>query len=264
MKRLNKLIYLGIAISVILFFVSFFLGISEYNTIKFDIWFTQLKAVLPLRYCSYYILFVSFLLIVLRLIKRGKAVNYFHNRKVLCGVIIAFLIGLLSTALVPYLSYEEDAYTNLSSVKDEPSSEYKDFFPYYDTMNDLSKVNATFCKYSEYQVFSNKYIHIQNSTDPIDGDEISPLYDVEYFSSDSKIMMEQYALEKPGFADSETHHLNDISYTVYQTDDYVEIRIIDDDSFYSFSVTDFYAVDDVSDLEKVSIEQYLYLKSYKE
>lgn len=261
MKNVNKyilpLLYL---LSFTLFIISFVLCISEFNTIKLYAAFTQIKFILPIRYSSYLIFIISSLyccynIFIYKHILRENIKSAIV--KIIAGISI---ISLLLTILIPLFSYNQhEEYNDIFGNEKYVSDEYVKFFPCNEKIINNSKSNETIYSYGEYKIFSSKYVHIQNSSADM---ENSAVYDVEFFSSNDKVMMFQYLSEKLTGNNRVVCKSGNLTYTLVEEDDCTEIIIKDENVYFSLYVSDF---DDVisnkDELVNIAINQYNYLKN---
>ena len=162
---------------------------------------------------------------------------------------ILFVVGIAVSGVaigttIP-VSYEtavfDEHYADIMLDDEEAikiNPEYKQFFPYYDDFYEY--VGAEFnYSYSRCEIPRAVYVHIQNFS----WYEDDALYDVEYFETTDRTLLDQYDLQKgvPVYFDNETivypegvtKAIGDIEYLIHQHKNYYEIRIINEKSYFS-------------------------------
>lgn len=192
---------------------------------------------------------------------------------------ILFVIGIIISGIVIgatiCVSYEtaifDEHYADIMLEDEEAikiDSEYKQFFPYYNDL--LEYVGADFnYVYSRCEIPQAVYIHIQNFS----WYENDVFYDVEYFETDDNGLIGQYKLQKtvPGFFDDETlvypegvtKTIDNMQYLIYQHKNYYEIRIVNDNSYFSIVFKDFNEMIEIDEatFTETAMKQYELMQS---
>lgn len=253
MRKQKKFLILILApffIGIMLFVFSFFLNISEFNSTNF----TQLQLVCALRNISICFFVISIIFFFCFIFFKTK---YNKNNERIIGITNVLLLTIsLGVSIISVITQYDvtEEYYNILNENNIIADSYKEFFPYYNKMVEVAAPEEINYSYGNYQLFSNRYIHVQNEYST---DVKSPLYDVEYFSSNNKTMMYQYYAEKNNHNNGIYHTESSIDYTEYVGQNYYEIRIVNDKSFYSFYVSDFDVIsNDADELKKTALQQY--------
>ena len=192
---------------------------------------------------------------------------------------ILFMSGLLTVALslglTICISYDtaifDEHYADITLSDEEAikiDSEYKAYFPFYDDLYETVGTEFNYT-YSRCEIPDAVHIHIQNSS----WYENDIFYDVEYFETEENSLINQYSLQKgvPVFY-SETPHvypegvaktIDGIDYLIYQYDNYYEIRVINETSFFSIVLSDFKKMITISEAEftDLAMQQYELVQS---
>ncbi len=191
---------------------------------------------------------------------------------------ILFVLGILtatvSVALTVFISYNtaifDEHYANIMlSNKDSVKidDEYKVYFPFYDNLYEYVGTEFNYT-YSRCEIPEAVHIHIQNFS----WYENDVLYDVEYFETEETSLINQYSLQKGVpvvygetpfvYPKGIEKTICDIEYFVYQYDNYYEIRIVDEISFFSIVLTEFDQMVELGEAEftELAIQQYELVK----
>ncbi len=192
---------------------------------------------------------------------------------------ILFMSGLLTVALslglTICISYDtaifDEHYADITLSDEEAikiDNEYKAYFPFYDDLYETVGTEFNYT-YSRCEIPDAVHIHIQNSS----WYENDIFYDVEYFETEENSLINQYSLQKgvPVFY-SETPHvypegvaktIDGIDYLIYQYDNYYEIRVINETSFFSIVLSDFEKMITISEAEftDLAMQQYELVQS---
>lgn len=237
-------------IGIVLLITSFFLNISEFDSNNF----TQLQFICAFRIIS--ICFITISIISFFSYIFYNLLNKKINKNAVQIVIIFSLIFSIIISIINIMTkynVTEDYY-NIINDENLICDNYEDYFPYYNKMTQFADIDEINYSYGNYQLFSNNYVHVQNGYTT---EQESPLYDVEYFSSNNRLMLFQYTNEKNNRDNGKKCIDGSIEYIEYMDEDFFEIRIVSDKSFYSFYVYDFDIIsNDIEELTKTAISQY--------
>lgn len=192
---------------------------------------------------------------------------------------ILFMSGLLTVALslglTICISYDtaifDEHYADITLSDEEAikiDNEYKAYFPFYDDLYETVGTEFNYT-YSRCEIPDAVHIHIQNSS----WYENDIFYDVEYFETEENSLINQYSLQKgvPVFY-SETPHvypegvaktIDGIDYFIYQYDNYYEIRIVNETSYYSIVLQEYNHMVELSEAEftDLAMQQYELVQS---
>lgn len=244
----------GITSAILLLF-TFVVGISrysvalvEYNSNTFNS-FSELhhipviEALFPV--CAVLTAFfaLAFIIALKRDVLKGKRFWLFF--------IIGIVFSGVAMGTTISISYEtaifDECYADIILPEEEAikvAPEYKRFFPYYDDFYEY--VGAEFnYSYSRCEIPQAVYVHIQNFS----WYENDALYDVEYFETDDNQLLYQFSFQKgvPVYFENEnivypeglTKTIDGIEYLIHQHENYYEIRIINDTTYFSIVLKDF-------------------------
>ena len=252
LKRIKTASFIIMLVSMVLFVLSLVLNISDISS--YD---THLMCILPIRYCSYCLFAVAVILLIFYYSYINKSNE--NIKKSVAIILIASLIGVVLSITVPFLNYSSFEY-GYDIFEDEHSidEQYIKHFPYYEKMVGINQSNDdVIYLYEEHSVLGTKYLHIQNM---LGLGNSSPLYNVEYFETNSNIMFYQFENEKKLLGECKTLKYNGVEFDEYKNENHYEIRIKKDDSLYSFYVSNFYNISNSdNDLIEKAINEYLIL-----
>ena len=185
-----------------------------------------------------------------------------------------FILGLLSVALslglTICISYDtaifDEHYADITLSDEEAikiDNEYKVYFPFYDDL--YKSVGTDFhYTYTRCEIPDAVHIHIQNFS----WYENNVIYDVEYFETEKSSLINQYSLQKgEPVVYSETPYvhpegivktIDGIDYFIYQHDNYYEIRIVNETSYFSIVLQVFDHMVELSEAEftDLAMQQY--------
>lgn len=189
-----------------------------------------------------------------------------------------YIVGLLIVAIAIcstiLISYEnaifDEKHANIA-LSDEDAikidDEYKVYFPYYDNLYEYVGTEFNYI-YSRCEISNAIHIHIQNFS----WYENDVLYDVEYFETNDNSLINQYSLQKSApivyednslaYPGGVTKSINDMEYLIHQYENYYEIRIVNESSYFSIVLKDFDKMIEVSEAEftEVAMQQYELVK----
>lgn len=189
-----------------------------------------------------------------------------------------YIIGLLIVAIAIcstiLTSYEnaifDEKHANIM-LSDEDAikidDEYKVYFPYYDKLYEYVGTEFNYA-YSRCEISNAVHIHIQNFS----WYENDVFYDVEYFETKNNSLINQYSLQKSApivykdnslaYPGGVTKSINDMEYLIHQYENFYEIRIVDETSYFSIVLKDFDKMIEVSETEftEVALQQYDLIK----
>lgn len=168
---------------------------------------------------------------------------------------ILFMSGLLTVALslglTICISYDtaifDEHYADITLSDEEAikiDNEYKVYFPFYDALYEYVGTEFNYT-YSRCEIPDAVHIHIQNFS----WYEDDVLYDAEYFETKDNLLLNQYSLQKGApviygedsiaYPEGVTKTKNGVEYLIHQYENYYEIRIIDEISYFSIVLRDF-------------------------
>lgn len=161
------------------------------------------------------------------------------------------LMAVVSVGLTICISYEtaifDECYADITLSDEEAikiDNEYKVYFPFYDALYEYVGTEFNYT-YSRCEIPDAVHIHIQNFS----WHEDDVLYDAEYFETKDNLLLNQYSLQKGApviygedsiaYPEGVTKTKNGVEYLIHQYENYYEIRIIDEISYFSIVLRDF-------------------------
>lgn len=191
---------------------------------------------------------------------------------------ILFIVGLLIVAisfgLTTCISYEtaifDECYADITLSDEEAikiDNEYKVYFPFYDALYEYVGTEFNYT-YSRCEIPDAVHIHIQNFS----WYEDDVLYDTEYFETKDNLLINQYSLQKGAsviygedsiaYPEGVTKTKNGVQYLIHQYENYYEIRIIDEISYFSIVLKDFDEMIEIGEEEftDLALQQYELVK----
>lgn len=213
---------------------------------------------------------VTFALAFIIVLKKGKI-----NGKRF-WILFAFCIVIVNAVIVTTIcvSYKtaifDEHYSDMTLSGEETikiDDEYKVYFPYYDNLYEYVGTEFNYT-YSKCEIPKAAHIHIQNFS----WHENDMLYDVEYFETEDNWLIYQYSLQKNvpviygegtlAYPEGVTKTVGDMEYLIYQYENYYEIRIINDISYFSIVLRDFDNMIEINEYEftELAMQQYELVK----
>ncbi len=258
-------ITLGVS-SLILLLFTIVVGISQYGLVltEYDsIDFSELhyypiiRTLFPICCILTLIFFIAFVLSLKNEIMNGKR---FWIVFIISAIL--FVTIIISTIFISYrTAIFEDYHTNIMLDDDEAikiDSEHKHLFPYYDKILEYGGTNLYY-SYNRCEIPQAVYIHVQNNL--WDANDVT--YDVEYFKTDDEGLLSQYKLQKatPIYFDGTNaifplgtqEEYEDINFTLYQCENYYEIRVINASAYYSIVFKNFNEMTEVNKNEFITV-----------
>ena len=268
-------IVLGIAIIVLLNF-TMLVGLSQFGLVLADygnmIGFSELhhlpviQALTPVCLVSTAVFVVAIIIV-----QKNGIVN---SRNFWILFIVGLLIVAISFGLTICISYEtaifDECYADITLSDEEAikiDNEYKVYFPFYDALYEYVGTEFNYT-YSRCEIPDAVHIHIQNFS----WYEDDVLYDVEYFETKDNLLLNQYSLQKGApviygedsiaYPEGVTKTKNGMEYLIHQYENYYEIRIIDEISYFSIVLRDFDKMVKISEEEftDLALQQYELVK----
>ena len=268
-------IVLGIAIIVLLNF-TMLVGLSQFGLVLADygnmIGFSELhhlpviQALTPVCLVSTAVFVVAIIIV-----QKNGIVN---SRNFWILFIVGLLIVAISIGLTTCISYEtaifDECYADITLSDEEAikiDNEYKVYFPFYDALYEYVGTEFNYT-YSRCEIPDAVHIHIQNFS----WYEDDVLYDVEYFETKDNLLLNQYSLQKGApviygedsiaYPEGVTKTKNGMEYLIHQYENYYEIRIIDEISYFSIVLRDFDKMVKISEEEftDLALQQYELVK----
>lgn len=245
-------ILLGISSSILLVF-TIIVGTSRYGLVLAEyggtLGFSELHYT-PVIYALFPIcvgLTVVFITLFLLCFKHSLDRHKYSWIVFIVGLIITITV-IISTIFISYETAIFDEHRTDYSLSDEESiridPKYKEYFPYYDLLYENVGTEFNY-RYYRCEIPQAVHIHIQNFS----WYENDMLYDAEYFKSNNNSLFLQYSAQKniPVIFTEETQvypkgttkTLENTEYIIYQYNNYFEIRILDNNSFFSIVIKDF-------------------------
>lgn len=244
---------IGLTSAVLLIF-TLVVGLSRYGLVLVEynssmLGFSELhhlpviQALFPLCAVLTVIFAIALVIVIKKDVTNGKRFwILFAVGIAVSGVAIGTTIPVSYETAVFDEHYADIMLDDEEAIKINP--EYKQFFPYYDDFYEY--VGAEFnYSYSRCEISQAVYVHIQNFS----WYEDDALYDVEYFETTDRTLLDQYDLQKgvPVYFDNETivypegvtKTIGDIEYLIHQHKNYYEIRIINEKSYFSMVFKEF-------------------------
>lgn len=234
-----------------IFFVSFMLNLSSFTSFS-----SNLKIILPLRFTSYCLVAFSVIFFVVFFLLK----NTVKSKKICIYLLVVELISIVISISVPLFNFSSYEYGyDMFEENHSIDKRYNEYFPYYDKMTELNNGNEdVIYLYEEYNIFGTTYIHIQNT---MDLGYTAPLYDIEFFRTNDKLLLLQFNSEKTSFDENVyIQNYNGIDYQLSKNSNSYEIRINNDNMLYLFYVSDFdYVSNDLADLINKAVDEYMFL-----
>ncbi|MBR5203235.1 MAG: MerR family transcriptional regulator [Clostridia bacterium] len=268
-------IVLGIAIIVLLNF-TMLVGLSQFGLVLADygnmIGFSELhhlpviQALTPVCLVSTAVFVVAIIIV-----QKNGIVN---SRNFWILFIVGLLIVAISFGLTICISYEtaifDECYADITLSDEEAikiDNEYKVYFPFYDALYEYVGTEFNYT-YSRCEIPDAVHIHIQNFS----WYEDDVLYDVEYFETKDNLLLNQYSLQKGApviygedsiaYPEGVTKTKNGMEYLIHQYENYYEIRIVDEISYFSIVLRNFDKMVKISEEEftDLALQQYELVK----
>ena len=268
-------IVLGITIIVLLNF-TMLVGLSQFGLVLADygnmIGFSELhhlpviQALTPVCLVSTAVFVVAIIIV-----QKNGIVN---SRNFWILFIVGLLIVAISIGLTTCISYEtaifDECYADIILSDEEAikiDNEYKVYFPFYDALYEYVGTEFNYT-YSRCEIPDAVHIHIQNFS----WYEDDVLYDTEYFETKDNLLLNQYSLQKGApvihdedsiaYPEGVTKTKNGVDYLIHQYENYYEIRIIDEISYFSIVLRDFDKMVKISEEEftDLALQQYELVK----
>lgn len=249
--------------------LSFFrntLVLSEYSQTSFS----ELIYYSPLTLVIIFCVFVSAFFIVLGILLHIKPSILLKKKQlvVVCSTILVSALFITIVGAIYSISSAkqiERSKNVFDFVEEQPNeeipSEYEFVLPFLTDINDYYSFKTISTK-------DAKYLHTQNYGS---NEKSMIVYDVEFFKSENRSLLQQYVLQKTEPAvksgsnltlKGETKVVEGVKCIAYQQDNYLQIRIIENDNYFSIVFDNLYTVSDctVTDFEKIAVEIYLSLR----
>lgn len=273
-RRVNNTKYeitLGVT-SVILLIFTAVVGLSRFGLVLAEygnmIEFSELhhlpviQALTPVCLILTVAFAIGFIFVYKKGVENGKAFWILY--------IVGILIVIIAICSTIFISYEKAIFderradiefSNEEAIKID--DEYKKYFPYYDDIYEYVGVEFNYF-YSRCEISDAVHIHIQNFS----WYENDVLYDVEYFETKDNLLINQYSMQKGvpviynggslAYPGGVTKTINDMEYLIHQYENYYEIRIIDEVSYFSIVLKEFDEMKEVSESEftEIAMKQY--------
>ncbi len=271
MNRQRKMYLATAIIYAILFFAFLFVGYSlNITEIKDSCFYNYTKLEYTIIFINLALVFVVFALINLLFCFITKNTTNSKNSK-LCYILllVALAVGVLISLFIPMKSLNEvnispDLDSDADNVQIE--SKYENYFPFYKDFQRLSNGKGiSDFGYSETEVQSNKYVHISNGL----MNENNSSYDVQYFSSNCSFVTGIYsnsvATKSDFYKDKKfsTGVYGGINYSIYESNDYFELRIVDNNKVFSMFLKSYNDFTEYNKAEfiKLAVKQYKLIKA---
>lgn len=174
----------------------------------------------------------------------SKKTYFINSKKYIVTFMLSIVLIVAVSCTTVFFSYKTvviDKYHDdimNETVPTELETKYSPYFPYYADFTRFAD-NAVYYSYSRYAISDAEYIHVQNYTT----NESNVLYDTEYFFSENEGLLNQYSLQKiypivytgAGIVrPQETVNVyENTEYLLYLATDYYEIRIVNENSYFS-------------------------------
>lgn len=268
-------IVLGITSAVLLIFTAvvglsrFGLVLAEYGSM---VGFSELHHLPVIQALTPVCLILTVAFSISLIIVHRKGVD--NGKSFLMLYIIGLLIVAIAICSTILTSYEnaifDEKHANIM-LSDEDAikidDEYKVYFPYYDKLYEYVGTEFNYT-YSRCEISNAVHIHIQNFS----WYENDVFYDVEYFETKNNSLINQYSLQKSApivykdnslaYPGGVTKSINDMEYLIHQYENFYEIRIVDETSYFSIVLKDFDKMIEVSETEftEVALQQYDLIK----
>lgn len=185
-----------------------------------------------------------------------------------------FITGILTVAIsigvTICISYEtaifDEHYADITLSDEEAikiDNEYKAYFPFYDDLYEFVGTEFHYT-YTRCEIPNAVHIHIQNFS----WYENDVFYDAEYFETEEISLIYQYSLQKgvpvvysetpQVYPEGIAKTIDGIDYLIYQYENYYEIRIVDETSYFSIVLSNFEEMITVSETEftDLAMQQY--------
>ena len=261
-KILFGFVVLFSILSIILSFFRNTLILSEYSQMGYS----ELQYYFPLTLFILFCVFAVVFFLVLGIMLHNKPHILLKKKQliIVCSAILIFALGF-TTASSAYSIVSAKQIERSKNIfdfveeqpKEEIPSEYEFVFPFFTDIDD----------YYSFKVISTpqaQYIHAQNYGAYVKG---MVVYDVEFFNSDNRSLLQQYTIQKTENAvktgnntsvKGKEKNVEGVGCIVYEQGNYLQIRIIEDDNYFSIVFDNLYDVSGgtVADFEKLAIDIY--------